>query len=88
MAQPPTWTEPTLFSEVGLDYPALTVELVVHIEGPSGRVQAVASVRDPRVTGYLSIIGHHAAPLDTAQHYACAILIEAIEEAVRHVTPF
>lgn len=88
MTTQPVWTEPTLFSSVGLDFPALTIELVVHLEGPSNRCQVVASVRDPRQAGYLSISGHHAVALEEAQHHAAQVVIEAITEAVRHITPF
>lgn len=84
----PDWQEPTLFSSVGLEYPALTIELVVHLEGPSNRCQCVVSVRDPRVTGYLSIQGHMAVDIGDAQHHAAQLIIESISEAMRHITPF
>lgn len=84
----PKWTEPTLFSSVGLDFPALTIDLTVHLDGPTGRVQCISSVRDPREAGALSIIGHPSADLEHAVNVATEILGDAIREALRHVTPF
>jgi hypothetical protein len=88
MPDRPSWTEPTLFSAVGMEYPALTVDLTVHLDGPRGRVQAITSVRDPRETGHLSIIGHPSADLECAVNYATELLADAIRAAAEHVTPF
>lgn len=88
MTHPPRWTEPTLFSSVGTEYTALTIELTLHLEGPAEKTWAVLSLRDPADVGQLSIIGHGAVRLDQAIPYATELISDAIREAVRHITPF